>query len=125
MSTSTVSLLDRIRAAVPEARREEFYRIVTAVATGLLAFGFLDEEKAALWTQLGLATVTTLFALLYTTSAWRAALYSITGPLGAVLMAYGIVADTRWALITAAVAQLFGMATAAAKTVQRDYSLAA
>ena len=38
-------------------------------------------------------------------------------------MAYGIVSDVRWALIVAAVGQLFGIATAAAKTVQRDYDL--
>ncbi|UBF41619.1 membrane protein [Gordonia phage CaiB] len=117
------TVLDKIRAVIPEGRREDFYRVVTAVATGLLAFGFLDDQKAALWTQLGLALVTTLFALLYATSQWRVALYSITGPVGAVLMGYGIVSDTRWALIAAAVAQLFGMATAAAKTVQKDYEL--
>lgn len=119
------STIQRIRELIPEKRREEFYRIVAAVSTGLLAFGFLDEQETALWTQLGISVVTTLFALLYTTSAWRASLYALVGPLGAVLMAYGIVSDVRWALIVAAVGQLFGIATAAAKTVQRDYDLVA
>lgn len=116
--TTDNTVLDKLRAAIPEGQREAFYRLVAGVTAFLLAFGVLDDSEAALWTQLGLTLVTSLFALLYSTQAWRTALYVITGPLGAVLMAYGIVSDVRWALITAAVAQLFGITTAAAKTVQ-------
>ena len=113
-----MTVLDRIRSVIPEGAREAYYRVTAAVVTGLMAFGLLDNQEAALWTQLGLTTVTSLFAMLYSTQAWRTALYALVGPLGAVLMAYGLVADERWALITAAVGQLFGIATAAAKTVQ-------
>jgi hypothetical protein len=78
----------------------------------------LNADQSTLWTQLGVSTVTLLFAMLYSTSTWRTALYAVVGPLGALLMGYSIVNDVRWALITAAVGQLFGITTAAAKTVQ-------
>ncbi|UJE15669.1 membrane protein [Gordonia phage Ligma] len=113
-----MTIRDSIRAAIPEGAREAYYRAVAGVTAFLLAFGVLDNQEAALWTQLGLTAVTSLFAMLYSTQAWRTALYAIVGPLGSVLMAYGIVADVRWALITAAVGQLFGITTMAAKTVQ-------
>ncbi|UYL88126.1 holin [Gordonia phage Evaa] len=123
--TTEVSTIQKLRNAIPEKRREEFYRVVAGVTTFLLAFGVLDNQEAALWTQLGLATVTCLFALLYSTSAWRSAIYALAGPAGAVLMAYGLVGDQTWALVVAAVAQLFGITTAASKVTQRDYTLAA
>ncbi|QNL30141.1 hypothetical protein SEA_MARIOKART_14 [Gordonia phage Mariokart] len=116
--TEGMTVLDRIRSAVPEGARETFYRVVAGATTFLLAFGVLDDQEAALWTQLGLTAVTSLFAMLYSTQAWRTALYALVGPLGSVLMAYGLVADEKWAIITAAIGQLFGIATAAAKTRQ-------
>ncbi|URM86113.1 membrane protein [Gordonia phage BiggityBass] len=116
--TTGMTVQDKLRAAVPEGAREAWYRFVAGATAFLLAFGVLDNQEAALWTQLGLTAVTSLFAMLYSTQAWRTALYALVGPVGSVLMAYGLVADERWALITAAVGQLFGIATMAAKTVQ-------
>lgn len=116
--SSTGSLFDKIRKLFPAADREWGYRIVAAATTGLLAFGLLNAQEAALWTQLGVSVVTTLFALLYSTSTWRSALYVIVGPLGGILMAYGIGHGIDWAVIVSAVGQLFGIATAAAKTIQ-------
>lgn len=117
MATS-ISLRARLQALLPDRYREAGYRIVVAVSTFLLSFSLVTTDQATLWTQLGLGTVTLLFAALNSTSAARTALYAILGPLGAVLQAYAIVNDVRWALIATAVGQLFGTATAAAKTVQ-------
>ena len=119
MMTSDDRLLDRVRALVPERAREAWYRAATGGVMLLFTLGVMDADAAAAWTQLVLGTVTLVFALLWTTSRWRIALYSVTGPLGGVLMYYGLVTDTKWALITAAVAQAFGISTAAAKTIQR------
>ncbi|WP_443677893.1 phage holin [Mycolicibacterium fortuitum] len=111
-------ILGRIRARVKPEWREPSYRVAGAVIMMLFALGVLKREEAALWTQLVVALITCLFALLFATSTWRAALYLIVGPLGAVLMWYGIVNSETWAVIAAAVAQAFGITTAAAKTVQ-------
>lgn len=106
-----------LQAHVSLEFRETAYRFAAALSTFLFAFGVLDSQEASLWTQLAVSTITLLFALLYATSGWRATIYAVTGPLGAILMWYGIVTDVRWALITAAVAQVFGLTTAAAKTI--------
>jgi hypothetical protein len=98
--------------------------VTTPVVTGWRAV-FTDARREWLWAQLGVATVTLVFALAFSTSMWRSLLYGITGPLGAVLMWYGIVGDAKWALIVAGIGQLFGITTAAAKTVQRSVSPAA
>lgn len=115
--------LERIRASIRPEWRETGYRLVAAVVMFLAAFGILDDQEAALWTQLGLSVVTAGFAALFATSGRRIALYMVAGPLGGLLMLYGIVTQERWALITAAAAQAFGIATAAAKTVQSPPSL--
>lgn len=115
---NTGGVLGKLRDLFPASEREGFYRGVSAFIILLFAFGVLDENEAALWTQLAVSAVTCLFALLHATSTWRAALYLIVGPLGAVLMGYGIVTDSRWALIAAAAGQALGITTAAAKTVQ-------
>lgn len=111
------SLLDKIRQLVPATYREAFYRATAAVVTLLLAVGVFNTEEAALWTQLGIALVTILFALLYTTSQWRTVLYLVVGPAGALLMAYGIGRGVDWAVVVSAVGQIFGITTAAAKAV--------
>jgi len=116
--TSDDRLVDRLRRLVPERAREAWYRAATGGVMLLFALGVLDADGAAVWVQFALGTVTLAFALLYATTRWRMALYAVTGPLGGVLGYYGLVTDTKWALITAAVAQAFGIATAAAKTVQ-------
>ena len=105
--------------------RETFYRLVSAVAIALFGVGVLTATEQALWVQLGIATVTLVFAVMYSTSNWRTALYLVTGPLAAVLGAYGLVQGVDWAVITTAVAEALGITTAAAKTVQTEYAPAA
>lgn len=110
----------RLQALVPASWRENWYRISAGAVMFLFAFGVLDAESTSLWIQGATATVTLVFALIYATSPWRTVLYGILAPAGAILMYYGIVNDVRWALITAAGAQVFGIATAAAKTFTVD-----
>jgi hypothetical protein len=97
--------------------REAAYRIVTGVVGLLASFAYLAQEEAALWTQLGISSVTLLFAALFATSTWRAVLYPVLATGGALLTWYGVVADAQLPLILAAAAQLFGLSTAAAKVV--------
>lgn len=112
----SASIISGLRTAVPQSKREGFYRAVGAAIMFLLAFGVLDDNEATLWATFGTGLVTLLFALLHATSTWRTAIYVFTGPLGSVLMVYGIVGDERWALIVAATGYAFGIVTAAAKT---------
>lgn len=98
--------------------RETAYRVVTGVVGLLLAFAYLSQEEAALWTQLGLSTVTLAFAGLFATSTWRRVLYPVLAAGGALLVFYGYVTNEQWPLILQAAVQLFGLSTAAAKTIQ-------
>ena len=109
-----------LQARIPASWREGWYRLASGLVMFLFAFGLLTADAVTLRLQLAVATVTLLFALLYATSPWRVALYAIVAPVGAVLLYYGVVDDVRWALISAAVAQVFGITTAAAKTVTVD-----
>jgi hypothetical protein len=107
----------RLQTLVPASAREAWYRFASAAVMFLFAFGLLTADSMTLWIQLVGATVTLVFAAIYATTPLRLAMYSILAPAGAILLYYGIVTDVRWALITAAVAQAFGIVTAAAKTV--------
>ncbi|AER47664.1 phage holin [Mycolicibacterium goodii] len=110
--------LGRIAAKVNPANREGWYRAVSGIVLALWGAGVLKQEEALTWTQLGISTVTLLFAALYATSSWRLALYGMIVPVSAVLTWYGIATGVDWALVSSAVAQILGITTAAAKTVQ-------
>jgi hypothetical protein len=122
VATPTTTRWQRVRARlqawIPQRYREAGYRVVAGLGTFLLAFGVLSSQEAALWTNLGVSTVTSLFAMLYATTAPRLALYALVGPVGGVLQSYGLVSDSKWLIIVTAAGQLFGITTAAAKTVQ-------
>lgn len=111
-------LRDWLRARIPETYREMGFRIVSAVSILLLGMGAIDQDHAFLWTQVGVGTVTCLFAWLYTDSNQRAALYALVGPIGGLLMSYGLLNNAQWAVVLAATGQVFGVTTAAAKVVQ-------
>lgn len=112
---------NRLQLLIPLRSRETFYRVVAGVLAALSGFGILDDNEALLWSQLAVGTVTALFAMLYATTTLRRALYALVGPIGALLMAYGIVNDIKWAIIAVAVGQVFGTTTAAAKVVELDH----
>jgi hypothetical protein len=97
------------------ARREAINRALSAIIIGLTATGTLTADKAALWTQLGVAGVGLLFALLYAGTSVRAALYSVIVVGSSLLAVYGIAQNVDWAIIVACVGQAFGITTAAAK----------
>ncbi|MBV9871731.1 MAG: hypothetical protein JO214_14015 [Frankiaceae bacterium] len=115
---TSVSLRGRLQGLIPPTARETYQRIVAGVLTFLTGYQVLDADKAALWSQLALGTISALFALLYATSTARVALYALVGPVGGVLMAYGIISDVKWAVLVASIGQVFGVATAAAKVVE-------
>ncbi len=98
--------------------RELFYRYASGSVALLLAFGYLEEQEAALWTQLGISTVTLLFASLFAPGTWRQFLYPVLALGGAVATWYGIVNGEDLPLILSAAAQMFGITTAGAKVVQ-------
>lgn len=116
---ASTSLLDQLRAKVdgivPASARETLYRVVAAVVTALTATGTLAADKAYLWTQLGVSTVTLLFALLYAGTSIRTALYTVAAAGGALVLAYGILKGVDWAIIVGSVGQALGVVTAAAK----------
>lgn len=110
--------LGALAAKINPAEREGWYRAVSGLFLMLWAIGVLTQDEAAKWTQFGISTVTLLFALLYATSPWRVALYGLIVPLAGLLTWYGIATGVNWPLVAAAVAQVLGITTAAAKTVQ-------
>ncbi|MFN6543930.1 phage holin [Mycolicibacterium nivoides] len=110
--------LGALAAKINPAQREGWYRAVSGLFFMLWAVGVLTQDEAAKWTQFGISSVTLLFALLYATSPWRVAIYGLIVPLSAVLTWYGIATGINWPLVAAAVAQVLGITTAAAKTVQ-------
>lgn len=112
--------LGTLAAKINPAQREGWYRAISGLFLMLWAAGVLAEQEALVWSQFGISTVTLLFAVLYATSSWRAALYGLIVPLAAVLTWYGIATGVNWPLVAAAVAQILGITTAAAKTVQRS-----
>lgn len=112
--------LGTLAAKINPAQREGWYRAISGLFLMLWAAGVLAEQEALVWSQFGISTVTLLFAVLYATSNWRAALYGLIVPLAAVLTWYGIATGVNWPLVAAAVAQVLGITTAAAKTVQRS-----
>lgn len=110
--------LERIVIRIQPSAREAGYRAVSGVFLLLWAAGVLKQEEAAVWTQLGISIVTMVFAALYATSPWRLALYGLIVPVSVVLTQYGTATGLDWPLIASAVAQVLGITTAAAKTVQ-------
>jgi hypothetical protein len=118
MTTASPGLRDRLQGWIPPSYREMFQRVASGVLMLLTGYQLLDSEKAALWGQLALGTISAIFALLYATSSARVVLYALVGPVGGILMAYGLINDVKWAVLVASVGQVFGTATAAAKVVE-------
>lgn len=98
--------------------RETGYRWVSGAVGLLLTLAYLSQEEAALWTQLGLSSVTLLFAGLFATSTWRRVLFPFLAAAGGLLVWYGVGTEQAWPLILQAALQMFGISTAAAKVVQ-------
>jgi hypothetical protein len=110
------AFLDPIRSAIPATVREKWYVTSGAIITFLVGWKLLDQSTASAWTQLAIATITLFFAVLYSTSTLRTALYGVLLAVQALAQVYGILSGSQWAAIVALAATLLGTATAAAKT---------
>lgn len=108
--------LETLRTSVPSAVREQLYTYVAAGVLLIAGLGYISDEVAALWTAVGLATVTLLFALVHSTSPWRTALYALLAAVAPLALWYSIGTETGWTAVLAFAATVFGITKAAGKT---------
>nr|WP_179275250.1 hypothetical protein [Rhodococcus sp. 06-1059B-a] len=108
--------LDSIRATIPARIREQLYTYVAAGVLLLAGLGYISSAVAALWTAVGLASVTLLFALLHSTSPWRTSLYALLATIAPLALWYSIGTETGWAAVLTFAATIFGITKAAGKT---------
>lgn len=109
------SIRNKLDPIFTPVRRETLSRYLNAAVFGLQGIGVLTADRAALWTQLGVAAIALLYALLFAGTALRALLYSFLLASTSLLLAYGIAKGVNWAIILASIGQAFGIVTAAAK----------
>jgi hypothetical protein len=109
-------MLTKIRSVIPASARERWYVVSGALVTFLASWGLLEASTAPAWIGLVTATITLLFAVLYSTSTVRTALYSVLLAVQGVAGLYSILGESQWAAIVALAAVLLGTGTAAAKT---------
>lgn len=115
-----MGIIERTRNFLPESARESWYRIGGALVIFFGSWGYLDGSEVQQWSALVAATVTLLFAALYSTSTVRTALYLFLVAVQGVAGLYGILDDQRWGGIVTLAAFALGVTTAAAKTVVID-----
>lgn len=111
-----MSALDSIRAVVKPEYREKFYNLVGAAVALLGAFGLAGDNTAATVAQLVLAAAALLFAILYSTSTVRTALYGVLAAAQAVAALYSIGNDATWAGVLSIAAAVLGTQVAAGRT---------
>lgn len=112
--------METIKNLIPASSRGTFYSCVAAVAPALIAWGILDEVKAAAIGGVLTAVVTLLFAVVHSTSNIRSAIYLLLGALTVALTAWGYGTDTQWATILGIVGPALGAGYAAANTPTGD-----
>ncbi|MGB7364315.1 MAG: hypothetical protein WA931_14890 [Rhodococcus sp. (in: high G+C Gram-positive bacteria)] len=110
------AILDPIRSSVPAAWRERVYVVVSAVVPVLGALSIVDDNAASAWTAAATSFVTLFFAVLYSSSTVRTALYSFLGAAAAVAQIYGFTQGATWAQYAAIAVSVLGTSLAAAKT---------
>lgn len=111
-----MSVLDKLRSAVPASARERVYVIAAAAVTLLASWGTIDAATAPAWAALVASAVTLAFAILHSTSTVRTALYSTLLTVQGVAQVYGILSDVQWASIAGLAAAVLGLSVAAAKS---------
>ena len=110
-----IAVLDPIRSAIRPEWREKIYIAIGGSAVVLGSMGY-DGNTTATICQLLLAGVGLIFALLYTTSQLRAALYTAALAVQAAFALWSVGNDATWAAIISVAASVLGMGVAAAKT---------
>lgn len=112
--------METIKNLVPASARGTAYAVVAAIAPALIAWGVLDEVKAAAVVGVLTAVVTLVFAVLHSTSNPRTAVYLLLAAITAALTAWGYGTDAQWQSILAIVAPALGAGYAAANTPTED-----
>lgn len=112
--------METIRNLVPASARGTAYAVVAAIAPALIAWGVLDEVKAAAVVGVLTAVVTLVFAVLHSTSNIRSAIYLLLGALTVALTAWGYGTGAQWDAMLNIVAPALGVAFAAANTPTED-----
>ncbi|ASE56541.1 hypothetical protein CHU67_00475 [Corynebacterium sp. LK19] len=112
--------METIKNLIPASSRGTFYSCVAAVAPALIAWGILDEVKAAAIGGVLTAVVTLLFAVVHSTSNIRSAIYLLLGALTVALTAWGYGTGAQWDAMLNIVAPALGVAFAAANTPTED-----
>lgn len=108
--------METIRNLVPASARGTAYAVVAAIAPALIAWGVLDEVKAAAVVGVLTAVVTLVFAVLHSTSNPRTAVYLLLAAITAAMTAWGYGTDLQWESLLAIVAPALGAGYAAANT---------
>lgn len=112
--------METIKNLVPASARGTAYAVVAAIAPALIAWGVLDEVKAAAVVGVLTAVVTLVFAVLHSTSNPRTAVYLLLAALTTAMTAWGYGTDTQWATILGIVGPALGAGYAAANTPTGD-----
>lgn len=107
-------MLDKIRALVPAAAREQYYTYAAAAIMLLSGLGYISQTLAALWIAAAGASITLLFALLHSLSPWRTALYGLLAAAAPLALWYSIGTEQNWAAAVAFAGVLLGVTKAAA-----------
>lgn len=109
-------MLAKIRSVIPAYARERWYIVSNALVSFLTMWGLLDASLGQQIATLAIASITLLFAILYSTDEIRTAIYTLVLAVQAVAQVLGILTDQQWGAIVALVAILLGQTLAAAKT---------
>lgn len=109
-------MLEKIRALVPPAAREQYYTYAAAAIMLLAGLGYISQTLAALWTAAAGASITLLFALLHSLSPWRTALYGLLAAAAPLAIWYSIGSERGWVAAVAFAGVVLGVTKAAANT---------
>ena len=113
--------METIKNLVPASARGTAYAMVAAIAPALIAWGVLDEVKAAAVVGVLTAVVTLVFAVLHSTSNPRTAVYLLLAAITTAMTAWGYGTDLQWESLLAIVAPALGAGVAAANTPTEEY----
>lgn len=108
--------METIKNYLPASARGTVYACVAAIAPALIAWGVLDEVKAAAIVGVLTAVVALVFAVVHSTSNPRTAIYLLLAAITTALTAWGYGTDVQWQSILAIVAPALGAGVAAANT---------
>lgn len=113
--------METIKNVIPASARGTAYAMVAAIAPALIAWGVLDEVKAAAVVGVLTAVVTLVFAVLHSTSNPRTAVYLLLAAITTAMTAWGYGTDLQWESLLAIVAPALGAGVAAANTPTGEY----